>query len=241
MSESDIKNMDHPKKYERKKCAWLNDFSNIIYKMATDGHNAPTIYSYILKNGYPGTNSSLSDLIRRILYNNFGVMLPRQWNVKYQYADSVTIITRNDIIKYITEKKDSDTKSKVRKYIHLIKEKYPAVKELDEIYTLFHYVLMNNKEDELDLFIEQYVNSSVSTFVNGLKKDIHPAKNAISFRESSGFVEGNNNKFKLIKRILYGRSKLSNLFCKCYPAFLIGKENFELKKALLNSKAYTHY
>ncbi|MEE1031858.1 MAG: transposase, partial [Ruminococcus sp.] len=38
-----------------------------------------------------------------------------------------------------------------------------------------------------------------------------PVKNAISHPESSGFVEGNNNKFKLIKRIVYGRSGLVNL------------------------------
>ncbi|WP_368757173.1 transposase, partial [Enterococcus avium] len=36
---------------------------------------------------------------------------------------------------------------------------------------------------------------------------------------SSGFVEGNNNKFKLIKRIVYGRSGLVNLSKKCLLAF----------------------
>ncbi|MCD8104733.1 MAG: transposase [Lachnospiraceae bacterium] len=63
---------------------------------------------------------------------------------------------------------------------------------------------------------------------NGLKKDIAPVKNAISLDVSSGFVEGNNNKFKLIKRIVYGRSKIVNLTKKCKLAFLIKTDDFNL-------------
>ena len=48
----------------------------------------------------------------------------------------------------------------------------------------------------------------ICDFCQSIKKDIAPVKNAISYNISSGFVEGNNNKFKLIKRIVYGKSKL---------------------------------
>ena len=51
------------------------------------------------------------------------------------------------------------------------------------------------------------------------KLNIAPVKNAISLDVSSGFVEGNNNKFKLLKRIVYGRSGLVNLAKKCFLAF----------------------
>lgn len=240
-TEEEIKAMDQPKKYERKKKVWLNEYSNIIYKMAVDGHEPEVILNYILRIGYPGTLRSLAELIENILCNNFGIELFIHWYKVHKYADNIIVISCNEIIKYITEKEDSDSKKKVSPHIGKIKEKYPTVKQLDEIYTVFHHILMGNKEDELDLFVEHYMESPVNKFIRGLRKDIHPAKNAISFRESSGFVEGNNNKFKLIKRILYGRANLSNLFCKCYPAFLIGKASFNIKKALLNSKAYTHY
>jgi len=42
------------------------------------------------------------------------------------------------------------------------------------------------------------LDSKAKKIIEGIKKDIAPVKNAISFDESSGFVEGNNNKFKLI-------------------------------------------
>ncbi|MCB5548428.1 transposase [Blautia sp. MSK17_66] len=65
-----------------------------------------------------------------------------------------------------------------------------------------------------------------------MKKDILPVKNAISFFISSGFVEGNNNKFKVFKRIVYGRSGLVNLEKKCKLAFMSKSEDFSLSELL---------
>lgn len=72
-------------------------------------------------------------------------------------------------------------------------------------------------------------NGCLASFCNGIKKDIAPVKNAISHPESSGFVEGNNNKFKLIKRIVYGRSGLVNLEKKCKLAFMPKTGKFSLQ------------
>ena len=106
---------------------------------------------------------------------------------------------------------------------------------------------MGDDPNKLDEFISKYESkkdetdesnnyeSPIPSFINGLKKDITPAKNAISFPESSGFVEGNNNKFKLIKRIVYGRSNLVNLFNKCYLCFF-QKSEFYTKRSLFISK-----
>ena len=69
-------------------------------------------------------------------------------------------------------------------------------------------------------------------FVESIKKDVTPIKNAISSVESSGFVEGNNNKFKLIKRILFGKAKTNNLFRKCYVCFLFKNKDFDVKKLI---------
>jgi len=56
--------------------------------------------------------------------------------------------------------------------------------------------------DQLEDYIKKYETSAIEGFIEGIKKDIAPVKNAISHDASSGFVEGNNNKFKLIKRNL---------------------------------------
>ena len=87
---------------------------------------------------------------------------------------------------------------------------------------------MGDESELVDQFIDIYKDTEISYFCKSIKKDIAPVKNAISYNISSGFVEGNNNKFKLIKRIVYGKSKLVNLFKKYYVAFSVTKDDFIL-------------
>lgn len=60
----------------------------------------------------------------------------------------------------------------------------------------------------LYLFIDHYKNSEIkelSSFANGLKKDISAVENAVSSDLSNGFLEGTNSKLKMVKRTMYGR------------------------------------
>ena len=52
-------------------------------------------------------------------------------------------------------------------------------------------------------------------------KDKEAVRNAIIYNDSAGPTEGNNNKFKVLKRVAYGKSKLGNLAPKCYLASAI--------------------
>ncbi len=100
--------------------------------------------------------------------------------------------------------------------------------------------MKNDDPSLLDDFIAKYEDSKLDGFINGIKKDIAPVKNAISYPQSSGFVEGNNNKFKLIKRILYGRSKIVNLFRKCYLPFLVTHQDINLMKIVKTGSIITY-
>ena len=124
------------------------------------------------------------------------------------------------------------TDAEVEEIIELIKEKYPIINEVEQVFNDFHSVIMSDAPELVDQFIDIYEDTEISDFCQSIKKDIAPVKNAISYNVSSGFVEGNNNKFKLIKRIVYGKSKLVNLFRKCYVAFSVTKEDFTLAELL---------
>lgn len=121
---------------------------------------------------------------------------------------------------------------RITENIELIKEKYPIVTAVEQVFNDFHSVIMSDTPELVDQFIDIYEGTEINDFCQSIKKDIAPVKNAISYNISSGFVEGNNNKFKLIKRIVYGKSKLVNLFCKCYVAFSVTKEDFTLSELL---------
>ena len=58
------------------------------------------------------------------------------------------------------------------------------------------------------LFIEKYKLSEIrelSRFAEGLEKDIEAVENSVASPLSNGFVEGTNNKLKMVKRTMYGR------------------------------------
>ena len=60
----------------------------------------------------------------------------------------------------------------------------------------------------LYLFIERYKKSTIkeiASFAKGLEKDVEAVENAVSSDKSNGFVEGTNNRLKMVKRTMYGR------------------------------------
>ena len=143
------------------------------------------------------------------------------------------MINRMDLLKYIlTCNPKTKRDSTIEKYIFQIKSTYPVVEKVEIMFKEFHSLLMGKDEAKLDEYLEKYGESKIQSFCNGIKQDITPVKNAISCSISSGFVEGNNNKFKVLKRIVYGRSGLVNLEKKCKLAFLSKSQDFSLSALL---------
>ena len=231
MSSKELEELDNPKNYKKRESV-MNGWVNMIYKMMLDGHTNETIYFYI--KGQPDFNESkkkLENYIYLIGKNNFPKRKP--FNAKYLMEEvlpsDVICFKRTEILKYLltcNPKKPKD--EEIGKYIEEIKKAYPIAAYIETVFKDFHKILMGSSPEKIDDFIEQYEESNISTFCNGLKRDIAPVKNAISHPESSGFVEGNNNKFKLIKRIVYGRSGLVNLSKKCKLAFMPQDDTFTL-------------
>ena len=212
--------------------------------MIHDGYKREIIYWYVISKGYSGTTNQLDKAIKSIAINNFGIKYGIL-HLSLNYEKGSIVIDRNDLLKEITARgKKYNHNGDILKYMNLIIERYQIVKIVKDIYESFYSTIMGNNPDKLDEFIATFetkkekdesgksivkYQSPISSFIEGLKKDITPAKNAISFSESSGFVEGNNCKFKLIKRILYGRANLVNLFRKSYLCFSMKMDNFSLK------------
>lgn len=137
-------------------------------------------------------------------------------------------------MKYILTVNPKTKKNKIiEENIELIKEKYPVVSDIEQVFNDFHFVIMSDTSELVDqsIYIYIYENTEINDFCQSIKKNIAPVKNAISYNISSGFVKG-NNKFKLIKRIVSRKSKLINFFRKCYVAFSATKEDFMLSELL---------
>ena len=236
MTDTEIENIAFIKKYKDRKSD-LDDFRNIIYKMLKDNISQEYILAYIIKQGFKGTVINAKDHINLIAKNNG---FRYQINAVYSnmvYPSDITVITRKELLKHLLTINENKKNKEIEKYLPIIIEKYPTVKIIQNIFMDFHDVIFGQDTELLDIFIELY-KLNIPTFCKGLKKDIAAIKNAISYKINSGFVEGNNNKFKLIKRIVYGKQKLCNLFKKTYLCFLSTLDNFaieEIVEQILNS------
>lgn len=230
MTEEEVQSLDKPAP-RKKKPTIMDGYYNIIYKMLADGIRYVDIYSYICRVGFGGNPNAAFKYIRSMQKNNFPDRKAEDplGYLEKKYPEDVTVIKRQDLLKYILTQNPKVKKDEnITSNIEVLKEKYPCIAVIGEMFSSFHTAIMGNDPDKLDQYIKKYKGTQISGFCHGLEKDIAPVKNAISSNVSSGFVEGNNNKFKLLKRIVYGRAGLVNLCKKCKLAFMPKDESFSL-------------
>jgi len=95
--------------------------------------------------------------------------------------------------------------------------KYPLVSEIEQCILDFREIYAEKNVALLEQFIKKYSQSRskpLSAFASGLLMDIEAVKNSIISDLSNGFVEGNVNKIKTVKRTMYGRAKIDLLRVK---------------------------
>jgi predicted transcriptional regulator len=87
-------------------------------------------------------------------------------------------------------------------------DKYDVLWEVETCIKEFREIFSTRRMPLLYLFIEKYKDSEIkelASFAKGLERDISAVENAVASDLSSGFVEGTNNKIKMVKRAMYGR------------------------------------
>lgn len=75
----------------------------------------------------------------------------------------------------------------------------------------FQSMIRSKTATRLDVWLQAAKTSLVSSFANGVEKDITAVRNAILSPWSNGQTEGQITRLKLIKRQMYGRAKLDLL------------------------------
>jgi len=130
-----------------------------------------------------------------------------QTKLKYHY------VTRNQIFKYIWNGEGDIAKDDIEH----ITNTFPVVSVLSQCIFQFRNIFETKSKEALTEYIAAYMNcefESLKKNAEGMQKDIIPVTNAVVEEYSNGFVEGTNNKLKVIKRIAYGRCKLPLLRSK---------------------------
>jgi len=125
---------------------------------------------------------------------------------------NVRYVKRKDIMQYLwtgegLEEKDFTAAAK----------EHEAVRYLEDFVYDFKSVFAKKEQVMLRGFVEIYEDSpykTIKSFINGLLMDIEAVENAVALPFSNGFVEGCNNRLKMVKRTMYGRAKMPLLRVK---------------------------
>jgi predicted transcriptional regulator len=194
----------------------LEPFQEEIISLINNKIMRKDVYFYIVKKGYTGGITQFYkyceylaeiEMVESLGNLKIDELRDEQTKAKYHY------VTRNEIFKHIWNGEGTISKDDME----FIKNTFPVVNVLSECLLRFRTIFENKSKEALTEYITTYKNCELEPIkknAESIQKDIVPVTNAVVEEYSNGFVEGTNNKLKVIKRVAYGRCKLPLLKSK---------------------------
>ena len=158
--------------------------------------------------GYAGTFTNARQYICKVASAN-GLEIRKYCNGSAKYNDDgnkktdIDYITRKGIFNYLWMNREL-----TQNHRDFLWEQMPILWKVEQCIKEFRNLFSKKNLPLLYLFIDHYKTSEIkelSSFANGLEKDISAVENAVASDLSNGFVEGTNSKLKMVKRTMYGR------------------------------------
>lgn len=197
----------------------LEAYKDSIIKAVQDGMTQAAIVRQLEGMGYTSTGSNARQYIRS-LAREYGLEIAKYSNT---CAESEDATARSSKVKYdyITRKGIFDhlwMDVRLTPWHHdQLWQRYPVLQEIELCIRQFREIFDKRSMPLLYIFIERYKQSAIkelASFARGLEKDLASVENAVASPLSSGFVEGTNNKVKMVKRTMYGRCGIKLLAAK---------------------------
>jgi transposase len=182
----------------------LNEIDTLI----DQGYTCNKVEEIIRQKGYIGSSTLL-----RYYRSKFKKHLYEKQQSSDEKVQNTETINRSLLLKVLYNPV-SKIKNLSLEQLEKVCDKYPMFKKIMDLVNRFKAVLKGNHIESLDKWIEEAVgleNREVSSFINGITRDITAVKNAIQYDYNNGLAEGSVNKLKVIKRIMYGRCSFEML------------------------------
>jgi len=199
--------------YGKQREGKLYCFRENVLKMRAEGKTYSQIYDKIRMEGYTGTVDAIRGFVskERRLINDIqsksGIgqteLIEKKWIVQLLYKPFSKIPALT-----------------LEQFAAVLKE-YPASVTILRAVNRFKGILKRRDTEALKKWIDDTATlelEELSSFANGLKNDLTAVLNAFSYDYNNGIAEGNVNKVKVIKRIMYGRCSFSLLKIQQLPA-----------------------
>lgn len=190
--------------YGQKRPSKLKPYEDKIKEMLCRRCSFKEIEKQLRQEGYTGASSTIrmyATRERRLMRQAVGGslkadVLERKWLLKLLY-------------KPMEELQGIDEELVGR----LIKE-YPVIQDIYDVVKSFREILFSKKAEDIDNWLaeaDRLEIDELTSFANGLRKDLEAVKNAARYDYNNGLAEGSVNKLKLAKRKMYGRCSFETL------------------------------
>ena len=201
-------------RFQGDKASEARQYKDVIINLLTQNVSKKQALEQITALGYRGKRTAF-EVYGRKLVAELGIPYMPRRNAAGATVDpdqsrpTQHYVSKSDVERYLWSGKELEPSD-----ISFIFDKYPRVLEIQQCIQAFRKIYEDREITLLTQFIERYSTSlmkPIKSFASGLCGDIHAVKNSVISDLSNGFVEGHNNKIKVIKRIMYGRAKIDLL------------------------------
>ena len=175
----------------------LDAFQQEVIQWETDGLTIRAMYHNLKEKNYTGTYGALKYYVASI----------RKKKKAGQKLQADSYYDRKNVRKILWQNDLEDEKK--RKIMNEILTKYPKLRPFYAFITSFRQALKDRDMPEfreLILYEKDRQDPLTTHFISRLLSDFPPTLNAIELDENNGFLEGQVNRLKTIKRMLYGRA-----------------------------------
>jgi transposase len=189
--------------------AKVNAFAAYLEQRWNEGcHNATTLYHEIREQGYKGKRSMVARFVGS--WRRTGKPTKPKVPEKISSKHAAILVTR--AADQMTEEQ--------QRLLHRISARCPDIIELRQMALAFRAALTAGESGKLRRWIEgtrRCEFGALVRFAYGLKKDLDAVCAAVETSWSTGQVEGQINRLKMIKRQMYGRAGFDLLRARVMP------------------------
>jgi len=187
----------------------VNEFATYLEERWNEGcHNATLLYQEIRDKGYRGKRSMVARFVAS--WRKTGRTTRPNAPERISPRHAAILVTRGA---------DQITEEQQRLFDRIARQ-CPEVFELRQMALAFRAALTAGESSKLRLWIEgarRCEFGAVVRFAYGLKKDLSAVAAAVETSWSTGQVEGQINRLKMIKRQMYGRAGFELLRARVLP------------------------
>ena len=197
----------------------IYEYKDEIINLIEEGYHASGIAQKMTESGCPLGKSTLRKYAKLFANECSNNISKNRKGPKAEHKEALekvitktVVIKKQDIVRFLWMNKPIESLHPDSLY-----QRYPVIRKLKACIDEFRQIFIHKKMPRLYLFIECYKKSEfapIASFTKGLERDIDAVENAVASPLSNGFVEGINNRTKMIKRVMYGRCGLKLLSAK---------------------------